>query len=78
MINNHCDKPMESSELNELSDKIEGLILLCEKLRRENQELRSNESEWKQERAKLIEQNEAARARIIAVIDRLKALESEA
>ena len=67
---------MESSEFNELTDKIEGLIALCEKLRRENKTLRSNEHEWKQERAQLIEQNEAARARIVAMINRLKALDT--
>ena len=69
---------MESSEFNELSDKIEGLILMCEKLRRENQALRASENEWKQERAQLIEQNEAAHTRIVVMIDRLKALEHEA
>lgn len=69
---------MESSEFNELSDKIEGLILVSEKLRRENQAFRSSENEWKQERAQLIEQNGAAHTRIVAMIDRLKALEHEA
>lgn len=69
---------MESSEFNELSDKIEGLILVSEKLRRENQAFRSSENEWKQEHAQLIEQNGAAHTRIVVMIDRLKALEHEA
>ena len=69
---------MQSSEFNELSDKIEGLILVSEKSRRENQAFRSSENEWKQERAQLIEQNKAAHTRIVAMIDRLKALEHKA
>lgn len=69
---------MQSSEFNELSDKIEGLILLSKKLHRENQAFRSSEDEWKQERAQLIEQNKAAHTQIVAMIDRLKALEHKA
>ncbi|CAM3426943.1 TIGR02449 family protein [Parendozoicomonas haliclonae] len=69
---------MEPSELNELSCKIEDLITLCERLRRENQRLRSSEQQWKQERAQLIDKNDAARIRVEAMIGRLKALEHEA
>ena len=68
---------MESSELNELSQKIENLITLCEELHRENRILRAGEQQWKQERAQLIEKNEVARTRVEAMIGRLKALEHE-
>ncbi|MTI13305.1 TIGR02449 family protein [Sansalvadorimonas verongulae] len=73
---------MDSSELNdqnlhELGERIESLITLCQQLRQENQTLRTNEQQWKQERASLVEKNEIARTRVEAMIGRLKALEHE-
>lgn len=73
---------MDSSEhndqnLNVFGEKVESLITLCQKLRQENQTLRANEQQWKQERASLIEKNEIARTRVEAMIGRLKALEHE-
>ncbi len=68
---------MDANKLNALTEKIEGLITLCEHLRRENQTLRSNEQEWKHERDRLIETNDMARTRVESMIERLKALEHE-
>ncbi len=68
---------MDSSELNDLSHKIEELVILCGSLRQENKNLRTGEQQWKQERAQLIEKNEIARTRVEAMIGRLKALEHE-
>ena len=73
---------MDSSEhndqsLNVFGEKIESLIALCQTLRQENQTLRANEQQWRQERASLIEKNEIARTRVEAMIGRLKALEHE-
>ncbi len=70
-------RSMEPSKLTELSNKIENLIDLCQRLQRENQRLRSDELLWQQERVELLEINEVARTRVEAMIGHLKALEPE-
>ena len=64
--------------LNKLELKLDQLISLCERLDRENKNLREKESDWARERTRLIEKNELARARVEAMIVRLKSLESQA
>ncbi len=68
---------MDANKLTALTEKIEGLIAFCERLRQENQTLRSNEQEWMHERDRLIETNEMARTRVESMIEHLKALEHE-
>lgn len=70
-------QPMEDADLNALTAKIDQLIRLAERLRAENRQLRSSERQWREERARLIEQNELARHTVESMISRLKALEQD-
>lgn len=58
-----------------LEQKIDELIMLCDQLNSENHVLRSRESNWALERARLVEKNELARVKIEAMISRLKSLD---
>ncbi|MEC8427751.1 MAG: TIGR02449 family protein [Pseudomonadota bacterium] len=69
---------MTDQLLETLEGKLEQLLTLCDRLQEENQSYKQQETEWHQERARLIEKNELARNRVEAMITRLKALESDA
>jgi len=69
---------MDEQQVIALEKKIEELIQLCETLYSENHALKSKESNWILERARLIEKNELARAKIEAMITRLKSMEQSA
>lgn len=60
----------------ELSRQVDDLIALCERLRSENESLKHQQATLSGERARLVEKNEQARARVEAMISRLKAMES--
>lgn len=66
---------MDAQEHKSLEDKVDELIKLCEQLNNENNALKHKASNWTLERAKLVEKNELARAKIEAMITRLKSLE---
>ena len=66
---------MAINDLEALEDKVDELIALCEVLVEENQVLKSNQQNWANERAKLVEKNESAKARVESMIARLKALD---
>lgn len=66
--------PVES-ELRSLADKVERLVSAHVRLHEENCNLRAAHAEVTQERAALVAKNEQARARVEAMILRLKALE---
>ena len=68
-------KLMAINDLEALEDKVDELIALCEVLVEENQVLKSNQQNWTNERAKLVEKNESAKARVESMIARLKALD---
>ena len=68
---------MDHHLFQQLTKKTEQLIILCEKLKQENAELRANELQWRQERVHLIEKNEIARTKVEAMITRLRTLEQE-
>jgi cell division protein ZapB len=68
---------MSRTSLSALEAKLDRLIQLCERLRQENKKLREQETGWLRERTRLIEKNELARARVEAMITRLKSLEAE-
>ena len=63
---------------SDLEQKIDELVQLCAQLDKENNLLRSRESEWRQERKRLIEKNELARSKVEAMITRLKTMEQDA
>lgn len=58
-----------------LTERIEQLIVLCERLREENRVLRASQEAWTTERANLLAKNEQARTRVEAMITRLKQME---
>ncbi|OGI63814.1 MAG: TIGR02449 family protein [Candidatus Muproteobacteria bacterium RBG_16_60_9] len=66
---------MDSDDLKQLESRIDKLIEACERLRSENNVLKSEHGNLQAERAKLLEKTRIARERIESMIDRLKALE---
>ena len=68
---------MAAADLDTLESRINELIALCEQLTRENGALRTQQSSWTTERAKLIEKNELAKTKVESMISRLKSLEQD-
>ncbi len=68
---------MTDNLLAALESKLDQLVSLCNRLQKENQQLREKEAGWLQERARLTEKNELARSRVEAMITHLKSLEQE-
>jgi len=66
---------MTEYSLQELSQKLDELISVCDQLHQDNQSLLEREQEWLTERARLIEKNDLARARVEAMIEHLKSLQ---
>jgi cell division protein ZapB len=66
---------MAENQLKVLEQKIDELIDLCNDLNRENQMLKTDSAGWHQERQNLIDKNELARAKVEAMIDRLRTME---
>ena len=60
---------------SDLEQRVARLIALCDQLRNENRVLLQSQESLNAERAALLEKNDTARARIEAMISRLKALE---
>jgi cell division protein ZapB len=67
---------MSDDLLLALETKLDRLILLCNRLQQENAELKARESQWQEERTRLIEKNELARSRVEAMIAHLKNLDN--
>ena len=61
----------------EFEQKLDQLIVTCQKLKRENAALREREAGLVGERGSLLEQNEMARKKIKDMIDRLRSLSAE-
>lgn len=66
---------MNDPDLTALSQKIDYLVSLCQKLKEENRLLRKQELSWQAERAQLLATNDVARGKVDAMINRLRALE---
>ena len=66
---------MAENQVKTLEQKIDELIALCNELNRENQTLKADNAGWQQERQDLIDKNELARAKVEAMIDRLRTME---
>lgn len=69
---------MADTQLKTLEIKIDELISLCTDLNRENQSLKADSASWHSERQTLINKNDLARAKVEAVLERLKAMEQQA
>jgi cell division protein ZapB len=71
-MSDKSDDPLQS-----LETRLDRLIQLCNRLQEENTALKTSANEWQRERVRLVEKNELARARVEAMIVRLKSLEAE-
>ena len=67
---------MESNGTEQLEEQLDSLIQRYNDLRDENRKLRTSQSELEGERKKLLDKNEMATAKIEAMINRLKSMES--
>lgn len=67
----------EEQQLQLLEQRVEELVSISARLREENQVLQAREVRLLEERAELLKKNDMARAKVEAIITRLKSLEQE-
>jgi cell division protein ZapB len=68
-------KAMFEHELKRLEGRVDALVQVCDKLQDENRSLKQRQDMLTTERATLLQKNEQVRARVEAMIGRLKAME---
>ena len=66
---------MSELDFKALELKVNQLIEAYKNLSVQNNQLQKENEEWRAERAKVIQQKDAARAKVAAMITRLKAME---
>jgi len=66
---------MTEDSFHSLNSKVDDLIELCAEVKRENQALKANESNWQSERKQLIERNQEAKSKLESILVRLKAMD---
>jgi len=64
-------------DINTLEKRIDELITLCDELESKHRAIETDRENWAQERTSLLEKNEMAKAKIEAMIMRLKSLEQD-
>lgn len=62
-------------ELKRLEKRVDALVQVCDQLQDENRSLKQRQDVLTSERANLLQKNEQVRARVEAMIGRLKAME---
>ena len=62
-------------ELKRLEKRVDALVKVCDQLQDENRSLKQRQDVLTSERATLLQKNEQVRARVEAMIGRLKAME---
>ncbi len=62
-------------ELKRLEQRVDALVRVCDQLQDENRSLKQRQDVLTAERANLLQKNEQVRARVEAMIGRLKAME---
>ena len=62
-------------ELKRLEKRVDALVSVCDQLQDENRSLKQRQDTLTSERATLLQKNEQVRARVEAMIGRLKAME---
>ena len=62
-------------ELKRLEKRVDALVKVCDQLQDENRSLKQRQDVLTSERANLLQKNEQVRARVEAMIGRLKAME---
>ena len=68
---------MTEQLIQAIENKLDELIRMCNRLEKENAELKQMQLSWNDERARLIEKNTQARKRVESMITHLKNLEPE-
>jgi cell division protein ZapB len=76
--NNKNVKPGFTSELAQLERRVEELLVTVEALREENRALRQRQESLAAERSAFAQRNDQVRARVEAMIGRLKTMEHTA
>ena len=66
---------MTEDSFQSLNSKVDDLIELCAEMKRENQMLKANESNWQSERKQLIERTQEAKSKLESILVRLKAMD---
>ena len=64
-------------DINTLEKRIDELIALCDELKSKHLAMANDRESWIQERTSLLEKNEMTKAKIEAMIMRLKSLEQD-
>ena len=64
-----------AKELERLERRLDELVVICNQLKEENRSLKQRQDTLIAERATLLQKNEQVRARVEAMIGRLKAME---
>ena len=62
-------------ELKRLEQRVDALVTVCDQLQDENRTLKQRQDAHTNQRATLLQKNEQVRARVEAMIGRLKAME---
>ena len=63
------------SDLKRLEDRLDDLVKICNQLQTENKSLKEKQETLSKERATMVQKNEEVRARVEAMILRLKSME---
>ena len=66
------------ADLSEISQRLDRVLELCQRLSEENRSLRVSQEQLSTERSNLLAKNEQARSRVEAMIARLRSLENGA
>lgn len=66
---------MFEQQLKRLEQRVDALVKVCDQLQDENRSLKQRQDVLTGERATLLQKNEQVRARVEAMIGRLKAME---
>ena len=69
------NKRVFENELKRLEERVDALVRVCDQLQDENKSLKQRQDVLTAERATLLQKNEQVRARVEAMIGRLKAME---
>ena len=63
------------SDLKRLEDRLDDLVKICNQLQSENKSLKEKQETLSKERATMVQKNEEVRARVEAMIVRLKSMQ---
>ena len=66
---------MSEDRFESLNEKVDNLIDLCAKMKRENQLLKADANSLQAQRKQLLEKNKEAKAKLESILVRLKAMD---